>query len=137
MNEVQPDGRFQAGNEVALRHGARSERQIGPRATREKRRILRQIGLRLSELDGVGEALVHNWARASAALALMDEFAAEKGWLTPSGQPKGFARLYVSMLNSERLALKAMQEHIRVRMRDPTRELHEYLEARVVNGDRD
>jgi hypothetical protein len=131
----------QPGNVLALRHGAQSERQIGPRATREKRRILRQIGVRLSELDGVGKALVHNWSRAAAALALMDEYAAENGWLTPSGQPKGFARLYVSMLNSERLALKAMQEHLRIRQSDPSAALADYLASKRdyhrVNGDHD
>src|SRR5262249_44744722 len=57
---------------AALRHGARSERQIVRRATVEKRRLLRQIGLRQNDLVSVGQALLLNWSRAAAALQLMD-----------------------------------------------------------------
>ncbi len=69
----------------------------------------------------------------------MDAYAAEHGWLTPSGQPRGFAKFYVSLLNSERLALRALEGHLRERQRDPSRELTDYLEANytVVNGDDD
>ncbi|MEP6977620.1 MAG: hypothetical protein ABI948_06165 [Thermoleophilia bacterium] len=56
-----------------------------------------------------------NWSRAAAALALMDEYAAEHGWLDGKGNPRGFARLYVSMLNAERLALARLDEHFRAR----------------------
>jgi hypothetical protein len=33
-----------------------------------------------------------NWARAAAALKLMDAYAQEHGWLKPDGEPRGFAR---------------------------------------------
>src|SRR4051794_40630438 len=87
-------------------HGATSERQIVRRATVEKRRLLRQIGLRQEDLESVGRALLLNWARAAAALTLIDDYASENGWLHPDGEPRGFARFYVSLLNTERLALK-------------------------------
>jgi hypothetical protein len=108
-------GRFERGNAAALTHGATSERQIVHRGTVEKRKLLRQIGLRQDDLESVGRALLTNWSRAAAALHLMDDYAAREGWLDRDGQPRGFARLYVSLLNSERLALKALSDHLRAR----------------------
>ena len=106
----------QPGNSAALKHGGRATKsgKIVRRATVERRRILRQISLRQSDLDSVGRALLINWSRAAAALSTMDEYAeGEGGWLDADGQPRGFARLYVSMLNAERLALRAFAEHLR------------------------
>jgi hypothetical protein len=110
-----------------LVHGARSERQIVHRATVEKRRLLRQIGLRQADLESVGRALLQNWARAAAALTLMDEYAAHVGWLDDEGEPRGFTRLYVSMLNAERLALGKLGDHIRADPRDPFAALEAHL----------
>ncbi|MFL5961015.1 MAG: hypothetical protein ACJ75G_12220 [Gaiellaceae bacterium] len=96
---------------------------------------MRQIGLRAADLDSVGRALLTNWSRAAAALSLMDEYAARRGWLDDEGQPRGFARLYVSMLNSERLALRAFSEHLRERKVDPHEQLQAYLrEKRAAGG---
>jgi hypothetical protein len=106
---------FQPHNEVAVRHGATSERLIGRRATVEKRRLLRQIGLRQSELGSIGRALLLNWSRAAAALHLLDEYAGKEGWLDAEGNPRGFSRLYVSLLNSERLALRSLSDHLKSR----------------------
>jgi len=60
--------------------------------------------------------MLTNWSRAAAALSLMDDYAAREGWLDEAGQPRGFARLYVSMLNAERLALRALETHLRDRL---------------------
>jgi hypothetical protein len=46
----------------------------------------------------------------------MDSYAAEHGWLKPDGKLRGFARLYVSMLNAERLALAYLRHHVRARL---------------------
>jgi hypothetical protein len=113
-----------------LLHGARSERRIVHRATVEKRRLLRQIGLRQDDLESVGRALLTNWSRAAAALTLMDEYAAREGWLDEHGEPRGFARLYVALLNSERLALRALGEHLRADGRDPFAALEAHLVAK-------
>jgi hypothetical protein len=78
----------------------------------EKRRLLRRIGLLQRDLDSLGRAYLANRARAAAALHLMDEHAQEHGWLKPDGEPRGFARLYVAMLNSERLALGKPHDHL-------------------------
>ena len=118
---------FPEGNEAAVRHGATSERQIARRAVVEKRRLLRQIGLRQGDLESVGRALLVNWSRAAAALHLMDDYAQREGWLDADGNPRGFARLYVSVLNSERLALKALGDHLRARADDPFAALDAYL----------
>lgn len=118
------------GNTVSLRHGALSERALAPQSTVEKRRLLRQVGLRLDDLESVGKALLQNWARAAAALSLMDRYAQEVGWLDGEGNPRGFARLYVSMLNSERLALRDLEKHIRAANTDAATQLREYLRER-------
>jgi hypothetical protein len=112
-------------------HGATSSVQIARRAGVERRRILRQIGLRQSDLSSVGRALLLNWSRAAAALSQLDAYAAEHGWLKPDGEPRGFAKLYVAVLNSERLALRSLEEHIRQRPRGDTIEavLAEYEEV--------
>jgi hypothetical protein len=96
----------------------------------EKRRLLRQIGLRQSDLESVGAALLLNWSRSAAALHLLDEFAAEHGWLKPDGEPRGFARLYISLLNSERLALRSLADHLRAAGVDPWARLADHLAER-------
>lgn len=57
---------FPKNNTLSVRHGAQSERQIVRRATVEKRRLLRQIGLRQDDLGSVGRALLLNWSRGPA-----------------------------------------------------------------------
>jgi hypothetical protein len=119
---------FEAGNVVALRHGATSDRHIVRRATVEKRRVLRQIGLREADLESLGRALLQNWARSAAALYLMDGYAETHGWLDADGNPRGFARLYVAMLNAERNALRSLESYIRkTDAGDPVARLYEGL----------
>lgn len=48
------------GNLNAVTHGASSDAQIRPVVRSQKRRLLRQIGLSASDLDGVGRALLDN-----------------------------------------------------------------------------
>lgn len=120
---------FERGNQLAVVHGAKSV-QIAGRATVERRRLLRQIGLRQSDLESVGRALPVNWSRAAAALALMDDYAAREGWLKPDGEPRVLAKLYVSMLNSEWLALARLAAHLRAENRDAAGELNRYVHER-------
>lgn len=74
--------------------------------------MLRQLNQKRSDLDSVGRALLLNWARASAALHEMDAYAEEHGWVKDDGEPRGFVRAYFTALNSERLALRALGEHL-------------------------
>jgi hypothetical protein len=121
--------RLEQRSKAARKHGAQSG-QIVRRATVEKRRLLRQIGLRQQDLESLGRALLQNWARAAAALALMDGYAEREGWLDEHGHPRGFARLYVSLLNSERLALRALGDHLRAAEGDPWVRLADHLAER-------
>ena len=116
-------------------HGARSEARIRPAARTQKRRLLRQIGLAASELDGVGRALLDNWARAQAKVELLDRYFAARGFLDEAGEPVAATRLYFVAVNSARLAIVRLSEHLRERSgRD---ELERWIEARYseVDGD--
>ena len=108
---------FQPGNRAALVHGGYSTKndQNERRAANHRRRLLRQNGLRKSDLNALGQALLANWARAAAALAAMDEYAGREGWLDGDGNPRPFTKLYVLTLNSERHALRALEGHLRDR----------------------
>jgi hypothetical protein len=70
-----------------------------------------------------------NWSRTSAALRLLDEHAAAHGWFTDEGELRGFARFYTSLLNSERLALRALADHVRATSRDAAAALRAYVET--------
>jgi hypothetical protein len=123
------------GNLLALRHGAHSPRQIGPRATRQKRRLLRQIGLRAGDLDSVGRGYLDCWARAQAKVELLDDWFAEHGFLRGDGEPVGGARIYFTAVNSARLSLDRFERHLRARKRDAAAELQTYLEANYARRD--
>jgi hypothetical protein len=109
---------FGHGNDAALKHGATAERQIRPRAASQKRRFLRQIGARRSDLDGVGLALLDNWARAQAKVELLDAWFDAHGLIGPEGEPRAPLKVYFTALNSARLAATRLAEHLRERV-DP------------------
>jgi hypothetical protein len=98
-----------------LTHGARSEALVRYVGTVQKRRLLRQIGLRTSDLDGVGIAYLDAWARAQSKVELMDLWSAEHGWLTPEGVPPPFVLVYFAAVNSARLAIDKFAAHMRQR----------------------
>jgi hypothetical protein len=116
------------GNRNGVRHGAQSTQLVRTRTTIEKRRLLRQIGLRQDDLESLGRALLQNWARAAAALSMLDEYATrEGGWLDEDGEPRGFTKLYVPLLNAERRALAELEKHVRAASADAATELRRYL----------
>jgi hypothetical protein len=98
-----------------MTHGARSDALVRSTATAQKRRLLRQIGLRVSELDGVGIAYLDGWARAAAKVEMMDRWTDAHGWLTPEGVPPPFTLVYFAALNSARLAIDKFAAHMRTR----------------------
>ena len=116
-------------------HGAHSERVVAPLAQAHARRLLRQRGLRAGDLSAVGHGLLRNWSRAAAALELLDRHAAEVGLLDGDGEPRGFTRLYVQLLNSERHALRALEQHVQLERREPSMVAILAGQARHVNGD--
>jgi hypothetical protein len=94
-------------------HGARSESLVRYVGTVQKRRLLRQVGLRSSDLDGVGIAYLDAWARAQSKVELMDQWSAEHGFLTPEGNPPPFVLTYFAAVNSARLAIDKFACHMR------------------------
>lgn len=112
--------RFGRDNLVALRHGVHSEAQIRPVARAQKRRLLRQVGLRAGDLDGIGMALLDNWARAQAKVELLDQWLAEHGILEADGEPKPPMKIYFTALNCARLAATRLAEHLRDRVGEPS-----------------
>ena len=122
----------QPGNTLAVKHGAHSEAQIRPIARAQKRRLLRQIGLRANDLDGVGQALLDNWARAQSKAELLDRHFAERGFLNPDGEPSGAAKVYFVALNSARLAVARFSDHMQARDRECGSALRAHLDAHYV-----
>jgi len=90
ITEAQREQRRQA----KTSHGARSETAVYPLALRQKRSLLRRNGLRLSDLDGVGVALLDNWSRAHSKVLLLDDFFAREGLLDENGEPRGATKFY-------------------------------------------
>lgn len=113
----------------ALKHGGSSSVQIGRQAAVQKRRLLRQIGLRQADLDGIGKALLLNWSRAAAALQLMDDYASQHGWLNGAGEPRPFTKIYLTVLNTEQRCLSRLEGHLRARNQEAGKALRDYLET--------
>ena len=107
---------FEAGNEAALRHGATSERRIRPLARNQKRRLMRQIGLRASELDPVGKAYLEHYARLTAKVVLIDAYIEEVGLLDERGEPRPCLALYLSLHRAALGALGKLEQHLDVRV---------------------
>jgi len=66
-------------------------------------------------MDGVGLALLDNWARAQSKVQLLDVYFDDRGFLTDEGEPNAAARLYFTSLNSARLAATRLSEHLKAR----------------------
>ncbi len=103
------------GNANAVTTGAQSEAGIRPVARTQKRRLLRQIGLSSADLDGIGKALLDNWARSQAKVDLMDRHFERNGFLDPTGEPVAATKVYFTAINSSRLALQRLREHLHAR----------------------
>ena len=87
MPELSPAERAQRA-QAALRHGAHAEAKVAPVARAQKRRFLRQSGLKASQLDGLGRAYLDNYARAQAKVELMD------GWVERHGREASTADVF-------------------------------------------
>ena len=96
-----------------ITHGARSEPTLKRRAMNKKRTLLRQLGLRQEQLDGIGRALLADWSRSAAIVELYFEFGSERGWLDDDGNPPGFSATYWAATNSSRLTLVKLAEHLK------------------------
>jgi hypothetical protein len=127
----------QPGNQLAVTHGAHSEAQIAPVARAQKRRLLRQIGLRASDLGGIGKALLDNWARAQSKVELLDRHFAECGFLDAAGEPVAASKVYFVAVNSARLAAVRLDAHLKDVGRDGRSALRDYIDAKYSEVDSD
>jgi hypothetical protein len=109
---------FQPGNTFAVKSGVTSERQIRPVARNHRRRVLRQIGLRASEVDPVGRAHLELLCRATSKIELLDRYVDEHGLVRPDGTLQPCMRIYPTLLNTARASLKALERHLRQRKPD-------------------
>ena len=78
-----------------------------------QRRLLRQTGLRVSDLDGLGLAYLDAWARAQAKVELLDRWADEHGFLDEDGNLPPWHTFYLAAVNSARLSLAKLEDHLR------------------------
>lgn len=104
----------------ATRHGATSSRQIVPRAARQKRRLLRQIGLRARDIDPVARGYLDLYCRAVAKVELLDDYFDEHGLLKADGEPQPATKFYVAVGNTARLALARLEDHLRAQGAAPS-----------------
>ena len=117
VENLQRDGRpvagAEQGNTRALVHGERSELTVKKVATVQKRRMLRQIGLRQVDLTGIGLAFLGELrARAQAKVELMDADYERRGFLDRRGKPRASVSVYFTSLNSVRRSLAEFSKYL-------------------------
>jgi len=97
---------------------------------------MRQLGMKMGDLDGVANALLDNWARAQGKVVLMDEYFQARGFIREDGEVESASKVYFTALNSARLALTRFGEYMKTRTgkRDP---LSDYIIDQYGNGDED
>lgn len=120
---------------AALKHGVRSERRIRPLARNKKRAFLRRNGLLASALDGPTLAHLNRWARMEAMADLAQRYLDEHGLIREDGEPQPVLRYLVAVENGGRLAMKALEEALRMRKVEG-QSLEEYLQT-TYGGDDD
>jgi hypothetical protein len=118
---------FKPENDLALVHGATSERRIRPLARNHRRRVLRQIGLRAGDLDPVGRALLEHYCRLTAKVVLIDAYLDEVGLLDEAGVPRPSLNLYVQLHRAALGALGRLERHVGPREDDPFEALAAHL----------
>jgi hypothetical protein len=110
---------FEPRNDAHLLHGATSERQIRPVARNHRRRLMRQIGLRVSEIDPIGRAYLEHYCRLTAKIVLLDAWVDEHGLIRDDGSLQPCMTVYATLTNSATRTLAKLAEHLRVEERDP------------------
>jgi hypothetical protein len=98
--------------EAATTHGGQSEYQIRSKARAHRRRLMRQMNLRIGDLDGIALGYLDGWARAQAVVDILGEHFSERGLIDAEGNPLPSLRVYFTGLNSARLALNRLAEHL-------------------------
>jgi len=96
---------------------------------------MRQLGMKIGDLDGVANGLLDNWSRAQAKVTIMDEHFAAHGFIK-DGEPVPVTKIYFVALNSARLALTRFGEYMKTR-RPVEDALNDYIDSAytIENGD--
>lgn len=118
---------FEKGNTLQETHGVGIEARVVPLARNHRRRVLRQIGLRASEVDPIGRAHLDAFTRSHSKIELIDRWVEEHGLIRADGSLQPCMSLYVSLTNSARSSLKALEAHLRARGGDPVARLDGYI----------
>jgi hypothetical protein len=116
---------------AAVKHGGKSEQRVKAIATIQKRRLLRQIGLRLRDLDAIALGYLDLWARAQSKVEIYDRWAAEHGYLDEAGASPPWVREYFAAINSARLALAKLADHLKAR--EGSTRLQAWLEGELAD----
>ncbi len=119
-------------------HGATSERRIQPVAKNQKRKLLRQLGVRAGDLDAIAGVMVDLLARSLSKLQLLDTYYIQHGIVRVDGEPEPSLNAYLALLNTSRLTASKLAEHMASQgRRGPT--LEDYIDAQYGdrNGDED
>jgi hypothetical protein len=103
---------FAPGNEMAVLHGAFSEGHVKPVARTQRRRALRRFGIRASDLDPVGRALLAHYCALAAKAILIDAFLDEVGVVDAHGQPQPCMKVYVQLHRAALTALARLETHL-------------------------
>jgi hypothetical protein len=119
---------------AATRHGGRSDSQIGASARAHRRRLMRQMNLRIGDLDGIALGLLDGWARAHAVVTILTDHYQANGLFLPSGEVDPSLRTFFTGINSTRLQLQRLADHL-ARVGGHEDALAGYIDAEYGPGD--
>jgi hypothetical protein len=113
---------------AATVHGVRSDAHVRDVARAQKRRILRRLGMRASDLDAISAVFVDVLARSLAKVVMLDAYYAERGIVRSDGQGEPTLAIYMSALNQAGLTAVKLAEHMS-RQGVTGDDLHDYIDA--------
>ena len=93
---AKPSRQARPGNQNALVHGARSPAVAKAKARSHKRRFLRRLGVRASDLDALANEYLTQWAIGRAQLDLREAGEVDHGkdyWVAYNGTRRALERL--------------------------------------------
>jgi len=123
------------GNEQAATHGMTPgtqvmERRVAPVAVNHRRAVLRQLKMSPKDLDPIGRGYLDQYCRVTSKVALIDKWIEQHGMIGADGEPAAALRLYASLVNSARMALAKLEQHLLVDAPvDPSSKLQQYIDA--------
>jgi hypothetical protein len=105
------------------------ERKVKARASVEKRRLARSLGIKPSDLDAVGRARFDGFSRAHAIVDLAEKWMSENPdkVISEDGNVAQIIDIYLRSLNTRRYELDKLEEFIREDLKSPEQEMRELL----------